>query len=154
MATFSFEACLRSLMPIKQVCQWNLTEKNLKGSFCSKGKCTYVYVYTCGCVRKWLTSHFRHIVSNLDQCTCFTSYFVLPTEKPAFAKGPRWILSQSFYQNTPPKSPNGKSVQRTAFANDFLPTEMWEAIKEVSSSVTAFPAFAEFTGVLLLSNTL
>lgn len=39
-------------------------------------------------------------------------------------------------------------------ANDFLPIEMWEAIKEVPSFLTAFPMFAEFTGVLLLSNTL
>jgi len=39
-------------------------------------------------------------------------------------------------------------------ANDFSPVEMWEAIKEVLSFVTASPVFAEFIGMLLLSNTL
>lgn len=48
----------------------------------------------------------------------------------------------------------GSLYKEQPSANDFLPIEMWEAIKEVSSFVTAFPAFAEFTGVLLLSNTL
>lgn len=48
----------------------------------------------------------------------------------------------------------GSLYKEQPSANVLLPTEMWEAINEVPSFVTAFPAFAEFTGVLLLSNTL
>lgn len=73
--------------------------------------CVCVFV----CVSKRLPGHFRQILSNLDPNTCFLPSFVLPAEKPAFADVPGCTYSQIFYQNTAPNTPNGKSVQRTAF---------------------------------------